>query len=47
VEKCYPVFYEHGEYSIRLNHLSSQDVETLRDLLKPLKVTLKNQGVNF
>ena len=47
MEKCYPVFYEHGEYSVRLNRLSSQDVELLRDLLKPLGVMLRNQGVNF
>lgn len=47
MESSYPVYYEYGEYSVTLSHLSSEDVETLRDLLKPLGVILQKRGVTF
>ena len=47
VSRTYPIFYQYGEYSVRLSHLNKQDVEAISKKLAELNITLTERGHNF
>ena len=47
VSRTFPVFFQYGEYSVNLKHLTKQDVEAIQTKLAELNITLIERGYNF
>ena len=47
VSRTYPIFYQYGEYSVRLSHLNKQEMSEVTKKLAELNITLIERGYNF
>ena len=47
VSRTYPIFFQYGEYSVRLSNLDKQDVQQIQNALRPLGIKLVHKGADL